>query len=275
MQGLPGGLRRLGGPQRVHEVVDGDGAALGERQQREHRPALGAAHLDRRAVDDQPQRPEHLHPQRPVRPFPPAPVTTGCRARLTAHARGVQPRARSLAPVCRHDRRSNDDGPRQGDGVPRPDGQRPRRRGLGGWGGDRLPARPLPGAHRGPGDRRGSSPSARGATRATLTEWLRGQAAAGYVTYDRGERGVLADRRAGVLPGRPERPQPGGRVPHRARVPAGRAAAQRGVPHRRGRRPGTSRTRTSSSGATRSTAPATSPSWSRTGSRRSTASTRS
>jgi hypothetical protein len=34
-------------------VVNGHGAALGERQQREHRAALGSAHVDLHAVDDQ------------------------------------------------------------------------------------------------------------------------------------------------------------------------------------------------------------------------------
>ena len=51
-----------------------------------------------------------------------------------------------------------------------------------------------------------------------------------------GDRGVLPDRGAGVLPGRPGRAEPLGGVPDLAGLPAGRAADHRGVPHRRGPR---------------------------------------
>jgi hypothetical protein len=78
VQGLAGGVRRLRGPQRVHEVVDGHGAAFGEREQREHGPALGPWHLDGGAVDDQAQRPEHLHPRVRFAHFLPLPGTA-CR----------------------------------------------------------------------------------------------------------------------------------------------------------------------------------------------------
>jgi hypothetical protein len=70
-----------------------------------------------------------------------------------------------------------------------------------------------------------------GCDRRYLTEWLRGQAAAGYITYDPPDGGVLPHPGAGVLPRRPERARPARGVPHRARLPARRAAHHRGVPH--------------------------------------------
>ena len=108
-----------------------------------------------------------------------------------------------------------------------------------------------------------------------LTEWLRGQAAGGYVELRPGDRRVLADRGAGVLPGRPERPERAGGVPHRrwAICAPNRRSPRRSAPAPAS--PGTSTTRTSSSAATRSTGPATWPSWCRTGSRRWTGSRRS
>jgi hypothetical protein len=64
VQGLTPRLGDLGRPQRVQEVIDRDDPAPGEREQRQHSAPLGAGHVDRCAVDDQPQRPEHLHPHR-------------------------------------------------------------------------------------------------------------------------------------------------------------------------------------------------------------------
>ncbi len=64
VQGLAARLGNLGRPQRVQQMIDRHPAARGERQQREHRPPLRPAHLDRRARHDEPQRPEDLHLQR-------------------------------------------------------------------------------------------------------------------------------------------------------------------------------------------------------------------
>ena len=100
-----------------------------------------------------------------------------------------------------------------------------------------------------------------------LTEWLRGQAAAGYVTYDpaTGEFSLtpeqafcLADPNGPTCPRRAS--------PCSATCAPNRASPRRSAPARESA--GTSTTTTSSSGATRSTGPATSPSWCRTGSPR-------
>ena len=48
VQRLTGRVRHLGRPQRVHEVRDGDGAAFGEREEREDGPPLGPAAPRRR-----------------------------------------------------------------------------------------------------------------------------------------------------------------------------------------------------------------------------------
>ena len=75
-----------------------------------------------------------------------------------------------------------------------------------------------------------------GATPRYVAEWLRGQAAGGYVTYDADDRHLRAHRGAGVLPRRPGRAGlPARGVPARPRHAARRAADHRGVPHRRGR----------------------------------------
>ena len=68
-----------------------------------------------------------------------------------------------------------------------------------------------------------------------ITEWLRGQAAGGYVEYDAGPGDLLDDGGAGVRPDQPgrRRLRPG-RVRAGARRAAGRAADHRGVPHRAG-----------------------------------------
>ena len=97
-----------------------------------------------------------------------------------------------------------------------------------------------------------------------VAEWLRGQAAGGYVEYDAGDGRVLADRGAGVRARRPGRPalRAGG-----VRAGAGRAAGRvRRSPRRSAPAPGMgwhehARGRASSA-ASCSSAPATSPTWS-------------
>ena len=102
---------------------------------------------------------------------------------------------------------------------------------------DRPPARPLPRARRGPRDRPRRSPSAPGATRATSPSGCAARPRAGYVSYDPATGEFSLTDGAGVLPRRPERPEPAGRAASSVLgLPAGRAAHHRGVPHRRGRR---------------------------------------
>ena len=129
--------------------------------------------------------------------------------------------------------------------------------------GGRRPARAVPGARRasrsGPqelAERTGTAPR-------YVEEWLRGQAAGGYVEYDAGHRQLLADRGAGVRADRPGRPGVrAGRVPARAGRAAGRAARspRRSAPATGSA--GTSTTTTCSSAASGSSGPATSPTWS-------------
>ena len=152
---------------------------------------------------------------------------------------------------------------------------RPRRDRCRRPGGDRQPARPLPRARAGPGDAPSSSPSAPGYHLRYLTEWLRGQAAGGYISYDpaTGEFS-LTDEQAFCLAD-PNGPEPVRRrsAPCWATCARNRSSPRRSAPARASA--GTSTTRTSSSGATPSTAPATWPSWCRAGSPRWTASRRS
>ena len=107
-----------------------------------------------------------------------------------------------------------------------------------------------------------------------LHEWLRNQAAGGYVSYDPARASSSSPRsRRSAWPTRTGRTSPPGSSSAWATC-----APSPGSPRRSGpgtASPGTSTTRTSSSGATRSTGPATSPSWCRTGSRRWRACTRS
>jgi hypothetical protein len=61
VQRLPPRLRYLGGPERVEQVLDGHRAPSGQREQRQQRASLGPANLDRSTVDDQAQRTQHVH----------------------------------------------------------------------------------------------------------------------------------------------------------------------------------------------------------------------
>lgn len=57
------GPGRVGGiirPHRVEQLIDHDAPALRQRQQGEHSAALAARHVHRNALDNEPQRPEHL-----------------------------------------------------------------------------------------------------------------------------------------------------------------------------------------------------------------------
>ena len=145
--------------------------------------------------------------------------------------------------------------------VPRPVRRRPRRHHGGRQRGRRAPAGALPGAGRGPGDARRAGRAHRHRHPRYVTEWLRGQAAGGYVTYDAGDarRYSLTEEQAFALdrPGRPG--LPARRVPARA----GRAARpSRGSPRRSAPAAGsagTSTTTTCSSAASGSSGPATSP----------------
>ena len=138
--------------------------------------------------------------------------------------------------------------------------------------GHRRPARPLPGAGRRPGARRASWPSAPAPPPRYVTEWLRGQAAGGYVTYDpETEAYSLTEEQAFALT------DPDGPVylPGAFQLALGACRPSRGSPRRSAPAPasaGTSTTTTCSSAASGSSAPATSPTWSRAGSRRWTAS---
>ena len=235
VQGLPPGVRHLRRPQGVHQAVHADGPALGEREQREHRAALGPGHLDGRAVDDHPQRPEHLHAQRrppgPFRPFRPTPGDSMPVSATTAHARSTTPRPSTLVRMTKNRNIDHDTvtaflGRFVGDlGATGTDRRRRHRR----------PARPLPRARR----RRRDPGTVRRADRMppALPHRVAARAGRRRLRHLRPRDGrVLAHPRAGLLPRRPERPRPARGVPHRARLPARRTAHHRGVPDRRGRR---------------------------------------
>ena len=84
-----------------------------------------------------------------------------------------------------------------------------------------------------PQPRRQSWPPAPGPTRRYVSEWLAGQAAGGYVTYDAVDRRLLDDRGAGIRVGRPEGSEPACRVRAGAGRLAGRTTHHRRIPHRR------------------------------------------
>src|SRR6185437_10448464 len=179
VQGLSGGVRRLGGPQRVHEVVDGDGAALGQREQREHGPALGPRHLDGGTVDDQAQRPEHLHPRVRFAHFLPLPCA-GCRRGDSARQRRATARPQAC-PVSTTEGATTMDH----DKVMEFLGQMVNDLGAAGSAGGVAIGYRL-GLYRalseGPATAEAFADRTDCHPRYT-TEWLRGQAAAGYVTY--------------------------------------------------------------------------------------------
>ena len=150
---------------------------------------LGPRHLDRRAVD---------RPAAAARAPPPARVrlahashlrATACRVRLSArrqhvHVPATARRDRSLAGTSRRregDRTMDHDKVKEflGRFVDRPGRHRRRRPG-----GDRPPARALPGARRGPGDRRAVRRAHRLPPRATSPSGCAARPPAGYVTYD-------------------------------------------------------------------------------------------
>ena len=91
---------------------------------------------------------------------------------------------------------------------------------------------PLPRARRRARRRPSGSPSATGCHPRYLTEWLRGQAAGGYVSYDPATGEFSLTEEQAFCLADPERPEPVRGVPGRPGLPAGRAAAHRGVPHR-------------------------------------------
>ena len=93
------GFRRVVRPEGVDHLVDGDGAALGQREQRQHGAALGSAHVDRPSVDAQPQRPEHVDPDglTSTRHQHPPPLLVRSMPRCQRRARGV-PADRSSVP---------------------------------------------------------------------------------------------------------------------------------------------------------------------------------
>jgi hypothetical protein len=62
LQGRSTRLRRLGWPQGVHQVISGDGAALGQRQERQYSATLRPPNINRRTVDEDTQRPEDIDP---------------------------------------------------------------------------------------------------------------------------------------------------------------------------------------------------------------------
>ena len=121
----------------------------------------------------------------------------------------------------------------------------------------RRPARALSGAGRGPGDARPSSPPAPAPTPGTSTEWLRGQAAGGYVDVRRRRRRrySLTEEQAFALT------DPDGPVylPGAFELALGALHAEpridRGVPDRRRLRLARARRRTSSSAASSSSGP--------------------
>ena len=130
--------------------------------------------------------------------------------------------------------------------------------------GRRPPARALRGARARARRRPTSWPSAPAPHPRYVTEWLRGQAAGGYVDVRRRRPATysLTEEQAFALAD-PDGPiYAARRVPARAGRAAGRAADHRGVPHRRRASAGTSTTRTCSSAASSSSGPATSPTWS-------------
>ena len=102
-----------------------------------------------------------------------------------------------------------------------------------------------------------------------VAEWLRGQAAGGYVSYDPETR-----RTRSAPSSRPLLTDPDGAVflPGAFQLALGsapgRAAGRRGLPHRRRASAGTSTTPTCSLAASGSSAPATPPTWSPPGCRR-------
>ena len=122
-------------------------------------------------------------------------------------ARRLRPRGRVSAPRARHrGEEHHDSGPGQARRVPRPVRRRPGRHDRGREHRRRRPARPVPGPGRRARRRPTSSPPAPAPTPRYVAEWLRGQAAGGYVEYDADGEHVLADRGAGVRPHRPGRP---------------------------------------------------------------------
>ena len=80
VQGLSARFRRLLRPQRVHQLVDRDRAALSQGEAGQHRAALEPAHIDHRTVHHQAQRPEHLDPSRPHDAQPDSPMSARARA---------------------------------------------------------------------------------------------------------------------------------------------------------------------------------------------------
>ena len=113
--------------------------------------------------------------------------------------------------------------------------RRPRRDDGGRQRRHRAPARALRGAGRGPGDAPTSSPTRTETDPRYVAEWLRGQAAGGYVEYDAATDTYSMTRGAGVRAGRPGRRRctcPGAFL---LALGALRAEPRdhRGVPHRR------------------------------------------
>ncbi len=236
VQGLARRVGHLGRPQRVHETVDGYRPSLGERQQREHGPPFGPGHLDRHAVDDQPQGSEHLHPHprglvdctHPVHPLPDRWCQRGESACKIVDTLAVDPGCHHPARAGRTNREKKD-GSHQARRVPRPLRRRPGRGRRRRADGHRQPTRPLHLARGGSGDCRAVRRTHR------LPHSLPDRMAAGSGRgrlrgLRRGDRPVLADGRAGVLPGGPERAEPVGLGPHRAGLPARGAEADRSVP---------------------------------------------
>ena len=293
VQGLSPRLRRLRRPQRVDQLVDGDGPALGERQQRKHRTPFRARgrrppRRRRPAAAARAPRPGPVAGRPRRHSAPPAPMPASvqqrdrrscCQRRMSAR---VSARVSAASEPCSHDRhgpaRTRRESHMDHDKVMEFLGRFTTdlgATGSAGLGGDRQPARPLPRAGQGPATPEQFA-ARTGYHERYLTEWLRGQAAGGYVSYDpaTGEFSLTAG--AGVLPGRPERPERARRRSSAALgLPARRTAAHRGIPHRRGRRLARAPRGRLRRAATRSTGPATSPSWCRAGSRRWTGSRRS
>ena len=65
----PSGVGRRLGPDGIEEGVDGDRAAGGHDEHREHGAPAGPGHVDRRALDRQPERAEHVDPHALTRSF--------------------------------------------------------------------------------------------------------------------------------------------------------------------------------------------------------------
>ena len=165
---------------------------------------------------------------------------------------------------------------RQADGVRVPRRRRDRRDAEHGARRDGRPARPLPGA----GRRRPATPAElaerTGTDERYVREWLNAQAAGGYVDYDPATgRYTLPPEQAVALTDEASPALPARVLPARARVGRTTRRASPRRPAAATGSAGTSTTTTSSRAASASSGPATTPTWSPTGCRRSTASWRS